>query len=133
MVEQIQQLRLQVVLEDNATVGLANIHKQLLELQKLYQTDKMKQQTTALQDLMKGLGLAAQGVAKTFQDLTGKYSVAVAGMAGFGFAAYRATGDMKSFVQSANDMRLAADRLGSSYATLKNFAEQLTKADYDQA
>ena len=77
-----------------------------------------KAQASAVQEVMKSFGLVAGGVAKAFEGLAGKYSSLAAGAIGVSFATYRIQNDLKGMTAAINNTRLAAERLGTTYASL---------------
>ena len=108
MPDQIEQLKVSVRLQDNATFGINNFQKSIQSFssgQTAQHIETFKRQSTLMTQVLKTTGLEATGAAKSFQNLSFSLLGATGAVSVFGYVVYKTASIVNEAAKQIADQR----------------------------
>jgi hypothetical protein len=123
--QQIEELKLVVDLQDNASAGLDRLNAQLRELGGGGHLQRIRQQSGVLSDVMKVFAGYLLGASKNMEALGQRYDQFADISKKTGAAAYSGTRDVAELGTGIRDLARTAELYGTTYAQIKTISEQM--------
>jgi hypothetical protein len=130
MATEYEELKLTVTLADNASAGMTKMHQQLQEMTSgkgATHIEKFKRESSIMRDLLKTMGLEAQGALKSFETLGLRAGAVIGGVATLVAGLVVVGKKLYDFSEGIEKSGQAAELAGVPFANLHNIQRQFYK------